>query len=324
MTRTLLFLITLPLTAAPFITQLALFQYDRNRPCRHEALVHGVFSKAKKRAATKKKATASKTKNPPEPKKAPAKRARASDAKSDASSGESDSEVGQNTLRPMKRQQRLKLPVVKEKADFAGKFDLYNMSLDYLRCLGNDYEALYDTILEHQEKSEFSAQVAIPKAPYFAEDGTAKDPEFRIKDMDMPPFPLRLKYIRSVDAVGYTDEELDFFPDGDDDSDSVHANAPGLMADLKLANRNPSARCCSGKFLMHRSWIQTKCDGSIVELFEGYFDVSLSYGKLEYDGHACSIDSVFGFWAVQARKDEGGKEIGIESGSEDDGCCIGF
>ncbi|KAK0209810.1 hypothetical protein IW262DRAFT_1486295 [Armillaria fumosa] len=136
-----------------------------------------------------------------------------------------------------------------------------------------------------------------------------------------PPFPPQLKYIRSVDAVGYTDEELDFFPDGDDDSDSVRANTPGLMADLKLADRNPSARCCSGKFLMHWSWMQTKRGGSIVELFEGYFDVSLSYGKLEYDGHACSIDSVFGFWVVCVRKDEDGKEIGIGSGSEDGDYC---
>ncbi len=143
------------------------------------------------------------------------------------------------------------------------------MSLDYLRRLGNDYEALYNAILERQEKSEFSAQVAIPKAPYFAEDGAAKDPAFCIEDMDMPPFPLRLKYIRSVDAVGHTDEELNTFPESDDDSDSVRANAPGLISDLKLAGRNPSARCCSGKFLMHRSWTQTKRDGSIVELFEG-------------------------------------------------------
>ncbi len=76
---------------------------------------------------------------------------------------------------------------------------------------------------------------------------------------------------------------------------------------------------------MHRSWTQTKRDGSIVELFEGYFDVSLSYGQMKYNGHACtSVDNVFGFWAVRARKDEDGKEMGIELGSEDGGCCIGF
>ncbi|PBK88045.1 hypothetical protein ARMGADRAFT_1085021 [Armillaria gallica] len=279
-----------------------------------------------KRAATKKKPAVTKAKYPPEPKKAPAKRARASNVESDASSEDSESEVPEKRVKTdgkvafvhsdvhilhnshhfMIRQKQLRLPtfVVKEKADFSGKFDLYNMSLDYLRRLGNDYEALYDAILERQEKLEFSAQVAIPKAPYFAEDGAAKDPAFCIEDMDMSPFPLRLKYIRSVDAVGYTYEELSFFPEGDDDSDP--------------------ARCCSGKFLMHRSWTQTKRDGSIVELFEGYLDVSLSYGQMKYDGHACSVDSVFGFWAVRARKDEDGKEIGIELGSEDGGCCIGF
>ncbi|KAK0474527.1 hypothetical protein IW261DRAFT_1422828 [Armillaria novae-zelandiae] len=172
------------------------------------------------------------------------------------------------------------------------------MSINYLRCLGNDYKVLYDTILEHQKKSEFSAQVSIPKVPYFAED---------------------------VDAIGYIDEQLNFFPEGDNYSDSIHANAPGLMADLKLADRNPSVGCCSGKFLMHRSWTQSKCDGSIVELFQGCFDVSLSYGESEYNNHACHISSVFGFWAVRVRKDEDGDEIGIELGSiEDGGHCIGF
>ncbi|KAK0477409.1 hypothetical protein IW261DRAFT_1421111 [Armillaria novae-zelandiae] len=223
-----------------------------------------------------------------ESKKAPAKGPWTSNVKSDVSSEESESEA----------------QVFKEKVNFAGKFDLYHMSLNYLRCLRNDYEALYDTILEHQKKSEFSSQVAIPKAPYFAEDGAMEDPEFRIEDMDIPPFPLHLKYIRSVDAIGYIDEELDFFSEGDNYSDSVHANTPGLMADLKLADRNPSVGCCSGKFLMHRSWMQSKHDGLIVKLFQGCFDVSLSY--------------------VCMRKDEDGDEIGIELGSEDGGCCIRF
>ncbi|KAK0472887.1 hypothetical protein IW261DRAFT_1570496 [Armillaria novae-zelandiae] len=193
------------------------------------------------------------------------------------------------------------------------------MSLDYLRCLGNDYEVLYDTILEHQKKSEFSTQVSIAKVPYFAEDSAAEDPEFRIEDMDIPPFPLHLKYIWSVDAIGYIDGQLNFFPEGDNYSDSIHANTSGLMADLKLADRNPSVRCCSGKFLMHRSWMQSKRDGSIVELFQGCFDVSLSYGELEYNSHACHVSSVFGFWAVHTRKDEDRDEIGIELGSEDGG-----
>ncbi|SJL03715.1 uncharacterized protein ARMOST_07072 [Armillaria ostoyae] len=59
----------------------------------------------------------------------------------------------------IKRQQQLRLPKVVEgkKPDFASKFDLYSMSFDYLYRFGNEYEALYGGILEHQEKSEFSA-----------------------------------------------------------------------------------------------------------------------------------------------------------------------
>ncbi|KAK0465849.1 hypothetical protein IW261DRAFT_1574692 [Armillaria novae-zelandiae] len=255
-----------------------------------------------------------------EPKKAPAKGPWTSDVKSDVSLEESESEAQVKHIKTNENATN----VFKEKVNFASKFDLYHMSLDYLRCLRNDYKALYDTILEHQKKSEFSGQVVIPKAPYFAEDGVMEDPEFRIKDMDIPPFPLHLKYIRSVDAVGYIDEELNFFPEGDNYLDSVCANALGLMADLKLADRNPSVGCCSGKFLMHQSWTQSKRDGSIVELFQGCFDVSLSYGELEYNGHACRVGSVFGFWAVRTRKDEDRDEIGIELGSEDGGRCIGF
>ncbi|KAK0449050.1 uncharacterized protein EV420DRAFT_1767108 [Desarmillaria tabescens] len=278
-----------------------------------------------RKAATKKKIAATKAKSAPAPKKVPAKRSRSSDVESDASSEVSEPEAPAKRVKTdTKTTTAQATKAVDEKPDFGGKFDLYNMSLDYLCRFAHgetDYEAIYIAILEHQEKSEFSAQVAIPKAPYFAEDGAAKDPAFCIEDMDIPPFPLLLKYIRAVDTIGYTDMELNFFPESDDDA--VRINAPGLMADLKLARRNPSASCCSGKFLMHRCWMQTKGDGSIVELFEGYFDVSLSYGKTKFDGHACSADSVFGFWAVRARKDENGEEIGVELG-DDEGGCFGF
>ncbi|KAK0201232.1 hypothetical protein DFS33DRAFT_1387170 [Desarmillaria ectypa] len=195
--------------------------------------------KKEKNAATKAKRLA--------PKKAPAKRSRASDVEFDASSEELETETSTKRVKTDKKTttaQAMPTFVAEKKPDFAGKLDLYNMPLDYLRRFAREM------------KSEFSAQVAIPKAPYFDKDGAEKDPAFCIEDMDIPPFPMRLKYIRAVDTIGYIGEELNFFPKSDDDA--VRSNAPGLMADLKLAGRNPSASRCLRKFLMHRCWVQTK------------------------------------------------------------------
>ncbi|PBK85264.1 hypothetical protein ARMGADRAFT_1036550 [Armillaria gallica] len=193
-----------------------------------------------------------------------------------------------NTSRPMnieKTKAAEATNVIKEETAFAGKFDLYNMSLNYLRRLGNDYEALYEAILERQEISELSAQVAIPKAPYFAGDGATKDPAFYIEDMDG---------YASISPVleNWWGETLVLAVVLEISSCIGAGRRPSVMSQLSSA-------------------------------FKGD-NVSLSYGKLKYHGHACSVDSVFGFSAVRARKDEDGKEIGIELGSEYGGCCIGF
>ncbi|VDC00291.1 unnamed protein product [Peniophora sp. CBMAI 1063] len=65
-----------------------------------------------------------------------------------------------------------------------------------------------------------------------------------------------------------------------------------------------------GTFKMHRVW----CDGD-KELFEGYVDVTVTHGAtLRRKGHGPSSGISTPIWAIRARRDEEGEEIGIDEG----------
>ncbi|KAK0475145.1 hypothetical protein IW261DRAFT_1422468 [Armillaria novae-zelandiae] len=180
---------------------------------------------------------------------------------------------------------------------FSGKFDLYAMVLPFLSKVylptnsssTPQYEELYKTILTYQAKPDFSAQIALPDAPY-------------MKDGD----------IKAVNKLSHTEHQNSFFLVHDSDMGS----GPAITANTGITDGGCGIQTARGKFMMKRVWTKANPDGSLIELFEGFFSLMISYSSLyKRKGHGSGDDTEFAFWAVRARKDANGKEIGLNLGS---------
>lgn len=66
----------------------------------------------------------------------------------------------------------------------------------------------------------------------------------------------------------------------------------------------------SGSLRMYRCWHKADDDGAVMELYKGVFCVEMSLYKRKRKGKAnyCELT----FWAIRARKDESGKDVGLE------------
>jgi hypothetical protein len=72
-----------------------------------------------------------------------------------------------------------------------------------------------------------------------------------------------------------------------------------------------------------RVWTKTNAKGEVVELFEGYFSLFVeSDWSLQFKWLVTSEAAHgFSFWAVRAKKDKNGKEIGLSTQKETSSLC---
>ncbi|KAK0506675.1 hypothetical protein EDD18DRAFT_1097922 [Armillaria luteobubalina] len=201
---------------------------------------------------------------------------------------------------------------------FSGKFDLYAMVLPFLSKVylptnspsTPQYEELYKTILTYQAKPDFSAQVVLPDAPY-AKDGVAGSRAL-CDPMECLPYDLSLEDIKAVNKLSYTEHQKSFFLARDSDVGS----GPAITANTGIIDGGCGIQTARGKFMMKRVWTKANPDGTLTELFEGFFSLMISYSNLyKRKGHGSGDDTEFAFWAVRARRDVDGKEIGLNLGS---------
>ncbi|KAK0446526.1 uncharacterized protein EV420DRAFT_1483962 [Desarmillaria tabescens] len=204
------------------------------------------------------------------------------------------------------------------KSIFSGKFDLYAMVLPFLSKVylptnsssTPQYEELYKTILTYQAKSDFSVQIVLPDAPYTM-DGVASSPAL-CDPMECLPYDLCLEDIKAVNELSYTKHQESFFLAPDSDIES----GPAVTANTGIVDGGCGIQSARGKFTMKRVWTKANPDGSLIELFEGFFSLMISYSSLyRRKGHGNGDDTEFAFWAVRARKDANGKEIGLSLGT---------
>ncbi|KAG7439524.1 uncharacterized protein BT62DRAFT_1013820 [Guyanagaster necrorhizus] len=135
------------------------------------------------------------------------------------------------------------------------------------------------TNFTYQAKSDFSAQIALPDTPY-TEEGVAGSSAL-CDPMECLPYDLFLKDIKAVDGLSYTEHQESFFRASD------------------------SERSCSYReYRYHQWWL-----GNSVRSWKIFY--SNSYKR---KGRGSGDDTEFAFWAVRARKDTDGKEIGLNLG----------
>lgn len=202
-------------------------------------------------------------------------------------------------------------PPIALSARFFGKFDLYSMKLPFLRkkYLPEDvekpaFEELYDEVLVYQAKPDFSLCIALKEGPGAA----ASKGIFSCSQIANPMSDEELEPIYILN--GATKDVA--FSGTEAAHSSTVGKGPRYTAKLDL---DTGATGCgmmnsgTGTFKMRKVWE----DGD-KELFEGYWTIKLKYAPtLKRKGFGSGGNGEGAFWAVRARRDTSGDEIGIDA-----------
>ncbi|KAK6981767.1 hypothetical protein R3P38DRAFT_3459856 [Favolaschia claudopus] len=192
----------------------------------------------------------------------------------------------------------------------SGKFDLYRMELPFLKKVylpparttdAPQFEALYDTIVPLQAKSDFSGRCVIPsEASKYLLDGRLESVDMQ-DPMEEMPWEIALTDLEVVDAVVFTEQERHKFltPPKKNCGKGIHGRT-------ELATDHCGVDEAEGVFRMQRA-------GS-ASIWEGFLSFNVSHSWMyQRKGHGRGQKSGFPFWAVRAKKDDNGDEIGLEA-----------
>lgn len=206
---------------------------------------------------------------------------------------------------------------------YAGNFDIYGMNLPFLKkvYLPKDtpqFEALYNEIMTFQAKPDFSGRCYFP--PGVSGDGSFVSNAVA-EPMGDEAYEIALTGLTKKE-ISFNQAELSKFPD----PASTRSVGPGIKATVELADDGCMPSSGRGEMKMKRVWTKEvnvaedvtgvksshEYSGS-QELFEGVFTLKVKYsGMLKRKGFGSGEDYKFGFWAVRARIDETGKEVGLK------------
>ncbi|KAJ7813148.1 hypothetical protein B0H14DRAFT_3150067 [Mycena olivaceomarginata] len=223
--------------------------------------------------------------------------------------------------RPQKRAKNAATPIEPESTPEpeapipSGKFDLYGMELPFLAKVylppgqsasTPQFDALYDKILTYQAKPDSTARCVIPDAP-FIRQGRLSSAIFE-DPMEEMPWDIALDDLRLADPLVFTPAERGKFASPEPQSNC----GPGIQGRTVLVEDHCGVASAEGVFRMHRVWTGER-GGKAVELWEGYlsFDVVHS-GLYRRKGHGSGRKLGIAFWGVRGRRDESGKEIGLD------------
>ncbi|KAJ7434730.1 hypothetical protein FB451DRAFT_1063161, partial [Mycena latifolia] len=201
-----------------------------------------------------------------------------------------------------------------ESPSLAGKFDLYAMELPFLSEVylpegetKPQFAVLYQTILKYQAKPDFTAQCVLP------ETGTAgRLASAALEDpMEGLPWDIALKDLARVDKLVFPPVERALFVT------PPREGVPGIAGRTGLARGHCGVQAASGVFRMQHAW--TGSGGE--QIFEGYMSFNVAHSALyQRKGHGSGDEIDFAFWAVRARRDAQGREIGLKETEHAEGC----
>ncbi|KAJ7489185.1 hypothetical protein FB451DRAFT_684403 [Mycena latifolia] len=197
-----------------------------------------------------------------------------------------------------------------ESPPLAGKFDLYMMDLPFLSNAylpagesKAQFDSLYKEILKVQTKRDYTARCLLPEAP-LAKDGQLVS-RTSIDAMEEMPFNIKIADLKLVDGLSFSSVERAKFV-------TPPQSGPGITGRLELAEDHCGIQSASGVFRMKYACTVQAADGTDVQIFEGFFSFNVSHsGMYKRKGHGSGPKSNFAFWAVRARRDTAGVEIGL-------------
>jgi hypothetical protein len=216
---------------------------------------------------------------------------------------------------------------------FAGNFDLYSMCdlieegqvprEPFPQC-----DEVYDAIINSNPGITAQCYLGAPVSPYDedefdlgSDDADANVPasmgQFRGPTICDPfveqLYNVIITSIEAQDSLAFT-EELDQFPTRDSDP-----SGPGMTAQLELAGSgHPGVDSASGYIKFVRLWTKAGPNGELLEVFEAYLNLEVVFEwDFRFRGHGRSENNELAFWAVRAKKDHNGQEIGLSSQPEE-------
>lgn len=213
---------------------------------------------------------------------------------------------------------------IKKSSLYRGRFDLYSTRRSVLKdkylpkgAKTPLYEAVYTEILTWQAKSDKSGQIAL-RSDANSPDLPGASGMFSCLAIANPmsdePFeyPIHIHHGQGAKVHFSASEAAHSSGTGQFDGYTARLEMDTDDADECMGGAVSSG---AGQFKMHKVW--EKVDGDVVkELFEGYWDLKVKNGPLlKRKGWGGSLDFSTPFWAVRARRDKEGNEIGIDAGT---------
>ncbi|PIL26436.1 hypothetical protein GSI_12194 [Ganoderma sinense ZZ0214-1] len=200
---------------------------------------------------------------------------------------------------------------------FHGNFDLYAMELPFLNSVftpKRDYAALLKTIRTYQAKPDNSGQIFLPADLDASEPPTGRFRSGAIRDpLECMPFDLALDSLALTDSLKFTARENTKHAFYSEPNAVSSSSMPGITASVELEDSHCGIASTRGTFKMRRAWVSA--DGAD-EVFEGFFSLKIVYSGLYR--RKCFENSLdvpsLPFWAIRARVDKDGKEIGLGPG----------
>ncbi|KAF8168999.1 hypothetical protein K438DRAFT_1730373 [Mycena galopus ATCC 62051] len=195
----------------------------------------------------------------------------------------------------------------------SGKFDIYAMELPFLAKVylpagksDPQFAALHETILKYQAKPDSTARCLIPDAssgkPGRLESAIFEDP------MEGAPWDIAIEDLELVDALTFSSTERSGFL-------TPPEAGPGVTGSTVLAEDHCGVQSASGVFRMKHAWTGrgTGAKAQDVDIFEGFLSFNVAHsGLYRRKGHGSGDKIKFAFWAVRARRDAAGLEIGLD------------
>ncbi|KAJ7779432.1 hypothetical protein DFH07DRAFT_910827 [Mycena maculata] len=255
------------------------------------------------KSTRKKQSTAKRARSPEDAvKPRPSKRSKKASAPDETNSADGVSSTGS----PKATAATAKSPAL------SGKFDLYAMELPFLAEVylpagetKPQFAALHKTILKYQAKPDFTAQALIPDASSGKagrlSGAVLEDP------MEGMPWDIAIVDLKAVDSLVFSAKERSGFL-------SAPEAGAGIVGRTALAQGHCGVQSASGVFRMKHAWTGpgTAAAGKDVDIFEGYLSFNVVHsGLYRRKGHGGGDKIDFAFWAVRARQNAAGLEIGL-------------
>ncbi|EPQ50673.1 hypothetical protein GLOTRDRAFT_96917 [Gloeophyllum trabeum ATCC 11539] len=190
---------------------------------------------------------------------------------------------------------------------FSGNMDLYSCELESLKeaylpdgaeTATVRYKEVYEKIWELQLRHEYSARIFLDGDQGRFRTDTIFDP------ISKDEYEISIIHIEMEDPLTFSEDERALLP--------APELSPPRGAGMSGRTSTRFGYCgvsdAEGVFKMQRVWVGEGGE----ELFEGYFslDVTYSYTWI-MAGHGPEVAYKMPFWAVRARRDQLGEEIGL-------------